>query len=89
MNTYTIQFHAKCPVNGARITYTLTIHTGTVIAAEEITGFVDDIGQGLHEEIADGLLDRFGGSQRLTAEHHGVHIETIRPHMAHWQKEAP
>lgn len=84
MNSYTTHFNAKCPVNGARISYTLSIHTGNVIKAEDITGFVDAIGSGLHEDIADSLLDRFGGSQRLIADHHGVHIETIRPHSAHW-----
>ena len=87
MNIYTTQFFAACPVNGARITYTLTICTGLVIKAEDITGFVDSIGQGLHEDIADSLLDRFGGSQRLKAEHHGVHIETIRPHIAQWSRD--
>lgn len=87
MNIYTTEFFAKCPVNGARITYSLTIHTGIVIKAEDITDFIDGIGEGLHEDIADSLLDRFGGSQRLKADHHGVHIETIRPHMAHWGRE--
>ena len=87
MNIYTTGFFAKCPVNGARITYSLTIHTGIVIKAEDITDFIDGIGEGLHEDIADSLLDRFGGSQRLKADHHGVHIETIRPHMAHWGRE--
>lgn len=85
MNIYTTQFFVKCPVNGARISYALSIHTGDVIKAEDITSSVDSIGQGLHEDIADDLFARFGGSQRLIADHHGVHIETIRPHAAHWQ----
>lgn len=89
MNTYTTNFYAKCPVNDSRIGYTLTIHTGQVVKAEDLTGFVDAIESGLHEDIADGLLARFGGSQRLTADHHGVRIETIRPHVAHWVKQEP
>ena len=89
MNIYTTNFYAKCPVNGARIGYTLTIHTGHVVKAEDITGFVDAIGSGLHEDIADDLLARFGGSQRLTADHHGARIETIRPHVAHWGPKEP
>lgn len=87
MNIYTTEFFARCPVNGARITYTLTIRTAVVIKAEDITKFVDNICEGLHEDIADSLLDRFGGLQRLKAEHHGVYIETIRPHVAHWGRE--
>jgi len=86
MNIYTTQFFASCPVNGARITYNLSIHTGNVIKAEDITGFVDGIKEGFHEAIAESLFNRFGGSQRLKAEHNGVHIETIRPHAAHWSK---
>lgn len=84
MNIYTATFFAKCPVNGARITYSLAIHTGHVIKVEDMTGYLDALDSGLHEDIADGLLARFGGSQILKAEHHGVHIETIRPHIAHW-----
>lgn len=87
MNIYTTQFFAKCPVNGARITYNLTIHAGVTIKVESITEYVDSIGSGLHEEIADLLIAEFGGSQRLKAEHHGVHIETIRPHLAHWRRD--
>lgn len=87
MNIYTTHFHVKCPVNGARITYSLVIHTGDTIKAEDITDCVDSIGQGLHEDIADDLYARFGGSQELTADHHGVHIKTIRPFSAHWRTQ--
>ena len=86
MNTYRTKFFAKCPVNGARIEYELSIHIGLTIPVEQIIEFVQDIKEGLHEEIADQLYARFSGSQCLKAEHHGVHIETIRPYAAHWKK---
>lgn len=86
MNIYTIDFSARCPVNKLGIKYTLEIQTGAVLMAEDLRAHVDGIGQGLHEAIADQLCERFGGSQRLEAEHHGVHIKTIRPHLAHWSK---
>lgn len=84
MNIYTIHFSARCPVNGRGIRYTLEIQTGAALMAEELRAHVDAIGEGLHEDIADQLCAKFGGSQRLEAEHHGVHIKTIRPHLAHW-----
>ena len=89
MNIYTVSFSARCPMNGLGIKYTLEIHTGAVLMAEDLRAHVDAIGQGLHEDIADALLAKFGGSQRLEAEHHGVHIKTIRPHLAHWSKPEP
>lgn len=85
MNTYKTQFFARCPTNGVRITYSLTINAGIVIEAERIIDAVSRIGEGLHEDIADRLLHELGGQQVLKADHHGVHIETIRPHLAHWQ----
>ena len=88
MNIYTVHFSARCPLNGKGIKYTLEVYTGAVLMAEDLRGHVDAIGEGLHEDIADALLAKFGGSQRLEAEHHGVHIRTIRPHLAHWQKPA-
>lgn len=88
MNIYTIHFSARCPVNGRGIRYTLEIQTGAVLMVEEIRSHLDGIGQGLHEEIADQLCAKFGGSQRMTADHHGVRIETIRPHLAHWAPAA-
>lgn len=84
MNTYRTQFFARCPVNGARITYSLTVNTGLVIEAERIIDAVECIKEGMHEDIADRLLNELGGQQVLKAEHHGVQIETIRPHLAHW-----
>jgi len=86
VNTYRTKFWARCPVNQQAIDYALRIDTGEVIPAERIREEVERIVSGLHEEIADGLHAKFGGSQTLTAHHHGVDIETIRPHLAHWQK---
>lgn len=86
MNIYTTRFSALCPVNGQGIDYTLTVQTGEVLMVEEIREFLDGIKEGLHEHIADQLCAKFGGSQRLKAMHHGVEIETIRPHLSHWQK---
>jgi hypothetical protein len=84
MNTYKTQFFARCPSNGIRITYSLTINTGSVIEVERIIEEVTSIGEGLHEDIGDRLLRKLGGQQVLKADHHGVQIETIRPHLAHW-----
>ena len=89
MNTYRTQFFARCPTNGVRITYHLTINTGSVIEAEKIIDAVEAIKAGMHEDIADRLLNVLGGQQVWTADHHGVQIETIRPYLAHWQKGTP
>ena len=90
MNIYKTKFFATCPVNGARIEYCLTIQTGQVIEVEALIAEVESIKSGLHEAIADRLLSAFGGSQVMTADHHGVNIQTIRPHAAHWNtKDQP
>lgn len=78
MNIYTTDFFAKCPSNGIRIAYRLRIEIGTKILAEDILSAVQAIGEGYHEAIADDLLGRFGGTQTLVANHHGVTIETVR-----------
>lgn len=77
-NTYRAEFFARCPNNGARIHYTLTIETHEVIEVERINDAVDDYRRGFHEQIADALHRRLGGLQRLVAHHHGVDIETTR-----------
>lgn len=86
MNTYRTEFFAVCPVNSVRIKYHLTIHTGQVLQVEEILAAVGSHQKGYHEEIADSLQAALGGTQVLIAEHHGVQIETTRPHLAHWQR---
>lgn len=78
MNAYTTEFFATCPNNGSRIKYRLRIETQSVIPVERIVAFVSDLSAGLHEGFADLLLAAFGGLQTLTADHHGVTIETTR-----------
>lgn len=77
MNAYTVEFFACCPNNGIRIKYRLRIETTDVIPVEQIAAVVDTE-DGFHEEIADRMLARFGGRQVMTADHHGVQIETTR-----------
>lgn len=86
MNTYRTKFFAQCPVNGVRIEYALTIHTGELIQVEAILAAVAQKQSGFHEAIADNLQLALGGTQVLLADHHGVQIETTRPHVAHWQR---
>lgn len=78
MNVYRAQFHARCPVNAARISYTWTLTTAQVVRVEAINDALDEIRTGFHEDIADDLHRQFGGQQHLVAEHHGVTIETTR-----------
>lgn len=86
MNVYTARFFAQCPNNDVWVSYELVVHTGEVIKVESILDAVHAIRRGFHEDIADSLLALFGGTQVLKAHHHGVDIETTRPHIAHWQK---
>lgn len=78
MNAYTVEFFAKCPTDQARIKYKLRIESRAMLMAETIIDALELIEEGYHEEIADDLLNRFGGMQTLVAEHHGVLIETTR-----------
>ncbi len=78
MNRYTAKFFSTCPVNGARIEYTLTIETMRLISVEDLLERLEAVPVALHEEIADHLLEIFGGKQTLVAYHHGVTIETTR-----------
>jgi hypothetical protein len=87
VNTYTIDFFGTCPKNGLRVAYKLKISTGEVIPVEDILAAADLSDDKFHEDIADEMLTRFGGQQTLVADHHGVRIETIRPHIAHWQRQ--
>lgn len=79
MNIYQTRFWARCPVNGKTIIYDLVIKTTDTIKVENLTDELTDITDGFHEDIADRLHDRFGGSHIMTAEHHGVIITTERP----------
>lgn len=80
-NIYRHRFCAKCPNNGRTISYQLEIEASGVIMVEEIVKAGQEAGclpQPYHENIADMMLSRFGGRQRLRAMHHGVEIETVR-----------
>lgn len=78
MNTYETEFFCRCPVNGIRIKYLLTIQSDQKIMVEAIIKSVDSFADDFHEEIADKLHKEFGGLQTLVAEHHGVRITTHR-----------
>jgi len=82
MNIYTTRFFARCPINGARIEYIWKIENpdaANALLAEDLIDAASLIDRGMHEEIADTLFREFGGKQTLTADHHGVCIETVRP----------
>ncbi len=78
MNIYQHTFSATCPKNDRRITYALTVRSGDMVMVEEIVQFCLDLRSGFHEDFADRLFRRFGGTQVLHAHHHGVDITTIR-----------
>lgn len=84
MNRYTVRFFARCPTNGLRIDYTLTIERSEEddadghLLVEELVDAVSLLDRGFHEELADQLHREFGGVQTLVADHHGVLIETRR-----------
>lgn len=78
MNIYTQHFWATCPENGRSVDYTLVIESPAMIMVEEIQKAVAEV-KGYHEQIADELVKRFGGTrQTLEAYHHGTHVKTIR-----------
>lgn len=77
MNRYDHQFAALCPSDGETIAYHLTIKTDNLIKAEDIVAACK-VGTVYHETIADELVARFGGRQKLRATHQGVHITTTR-----------
>ena len=78
MNKYTVKFFAKCPANGVRVEYTLSITANKTIKVEMLIDTISQYDGWFHEDIADNLFDRFGGHQLLSAFHHGVFIETTR-----------
>lgn len=80
MNVYSTRFYCRCPNNDVRIEYALRIETRSTLAVESIIDGIelDTEEPCFHEELADALLERFAGLQTLTAEHHGVKIETTR-----------
>jgi hypothetical protein len=81
MNVYRYRFCALCPNNRRTITYSLELTSDRTIMVEEIVAAgeaAQDLPKPYHENIADMLFEKFGGSQRLRAYHHGVEIETVR-----------
>ena len=78
MNKYTTKFIALCPINNKQIVYQLEIKHSDQIMVEKILEEVGKYTSAFHERIADELFIRFGGEQTLTANHHGVVIQTER-----------
>lgn len=82
MNTYRTEFFALCPSNGIRIKYELRIETPSteVVHAEHILMQIALHTQRpvYHEALADQFVKLLPGRQILSADHHGVHIETTR-----------
>lgn len=77
-NIYNHTFVAECPSNHQPIVYALTISHDQMVKVEHIVMACALIKRGFHEDIADQLHDRFGGSHVLRAHHHGVDIESHR-----------
>ena len=78
VNIYRVSFSATCPADNEHIDYKLEIRLPTMLMVEEIKRETASIKSGFHEEIADILLSRIGGEQRMVAVHQGVEIETYR-----------
>ncbi len=78
LNVYTTEFFARCPNNGIRVKYVLRIEATGTVPVEAIIDHIEKIREGFHEAIADELFATFRGKQTLTADHHGVTIETER-----------
>ena len=77
MNTYRHTFSARCPRNGESIIFKLSIQTEKMIYVEHIKTACGMLREGYHEHMAEGLHAQFGGHLTLTANHHGVDIETV------------
>jgi hypothetical protein len=78
MNIYETEFFCRCPQNGIRIKYHLTIQHPEKIMVESIIKSIESFADGFHEDIADKVHKEFGGLQTLVADHHGVRITTHR-----------
>lgn len=78
MNKYTTKFIALCPINNKQIVYQLEIKHSEQIMVEKIIEEVSKYTSAFHEQIADELFVLFGGEQTLTANHHGIVIQTER-----------
>lgn len=79
MNKYTYSFNVKCPNDEhGFIYYTAVIEIEKMIMVEDIIEYCDLYKKEFHENIADDLINKFGGKQTITATHKNVKIETIR-----------
>jgi len=80
VNNYKIEFFCLCPKNGIRIKYELviTVCSNTVIQVEDLLQEVSNFKSFYHEDLANVLYAKFGGKQTLTADHHGVTLQTTR-----------
>jgi hypothetical protein len=83
MNIYRHRFTAPCCNNGIVVIYDLelAVEDAVCIMVEDIQAAcieAADLPKPYHENIADFLFARFGGSQIIKAHHHGTDIETRR-----------
>jgi hypothetical protein len=78
MNTYKTTFIKNCPTNNLPISYTLEIKNYKTIIVEELLSFLEQQQNCYHEDLADKLIRKFGGNQKMIAFHHGVEITTER-----------
>lgn len=78
MNQYEVEFFTKCPDNNVRVKYALKVRTPCVLEVDHILTIVTSYVSYRHEALADELHRHFGGTQILTAFHHGVTITTER-----------
>ncbi len=78
MNIYSYSFPVVCPNDGENIIFNLSIETKETVYVEHIKAFLSLHRTAFQEVLADKLHTKFGGLQRIEAEHQGVLIVTIR-----------
>jgi hypothetical protein len=76
VNCYRYTFAATCPMNGEAIIYTLELRSPERIMVEHIKTACALHKKGFHEDIAADLHARFPVELTLSANHHGVTIES-------------
>jgi hypothetical protein len=77
-NHYRFTFYARCPSDGARIEYAVSILIKLTLPVEELRAFCAQQDGKFQESIADAMHEQFGGRQVITATHQGVQITTER-----------
>ena len=78
INIYKTIFIQNCPTNDLPVNYNLEIQTFKTVMVEELLNFLQQEKNCYHEDLADKLIRKFGGNQKMTAFHHGVEITTER-----------